>query len=46
MERLAEVLGQLDLPEISRMLRRTVFAALGLGIAALVVLAVLGYAVS
>jgi hypothetical protein len=46
MERLAEVLGQLDLPEISRMLRRTVFAALGLGIAALVVLAVLGYALA
>jgi len=43
MERLAEVLGQLDLPEISRMLRRTVFAALGVGIAALVILAVLGY---
>jgi hypothetical protein len=46
MERLAEVLGQLDLPEISRMLRRTVFAALGLGIAALVVLVVLGYALA
>jgi hypothetical protein len=46
MERLAEVLGQLDLPEISRMLRRTVFAALGVGIAALVVLAVLGYALA
>jgi len=46
MERLAEVLGQLDLPEISRMLRRTVFAALGVGIAALVILSVVGYALA
>jgi hypothetical protein len=43
MERLAAVLEQLDLPEISRMLRRTVFAAIGTGIVALVVLSVLGY---
>jgi hypothetical protein len=43
MERLAEVLGQLDLPEISRMLRRTVFAALGTGVVALVVLSLVGY---
>jgi hypothetical protein len=46
MERLAEVLGQLDLPEISRMLRRTVFAALGVGLAALVILSVVGYALA
>ncbi|MGA2530080.1 MAG: hypothetical protein ABSG36_13075 [Acidimicrobiales bacterium] len=43
MDRLATVLGQLDLPEISRMLRRTVFAALGVGLVALVVLSLLGY---
>jgi hypothetical protein len=43
MERLAAVLGHLDLPEISRMLRRTVFATLGVGIVALVVLSLVGY---
>ncbi|MGD0985535.1 MAG: ATP synthase subunit I [Acidimicrobiales bacterium] len=43
MERLAAVLEQLDLPEISRMLRRTVFAAIGVGIVALVVLSIVGY---
>jgi hypothetical protein len=43
MERLAAVLEQLDLPEISRMLRRTVFAALGIGVVALVVLSIVGY---
>jgi len=43
MERLAALLEQLDLPEISRMLRRTVFAALGVGIVAVVVLAIVGY---
>ena len=43
MERLAAVLEQLDLPEISRMLRRTVFAALGVGVVALVVLSLVGY---
>jgi hypothetical protein len=46
MERLAEVLGQLGLPEISRMLRRTVFAALGVGVVALVVLSLVGYALA
>lgn len=43
MERLAALLEQLDLPEISRMLRRTVFAALGVGVAALGILTVVGY---
>jgi hypothetical protein len=43
MERLAALLEQLDLPEISRMLRHTVFAALGVGIVALVVLSLLGW---
>jgi hypothetical protein len=43
MERLAAVLGQLDLPELSRMLRRTVFGALGVGIVALVMLLIFGY---
>ena len=43
MERLAAVLEQLDLPEISRMLRRTVFGALGVGVVALVVLSIVGY---
>ncbi|MGA3353503.1 MAG: ATP synthase subunit I [Acidimicrobiales bacterium] len=43
MDRLAAVLGQLDLPELSRMLRRTVFAALGVGLVALVVLSLVGY---
>jgi hypothetical protein len=43
MERLAAVLEQLDLPEISRMLRRTVFGAVGVGVVALVVLSIVGY---
>ncbi len=43
MDRLAAVLEQLDLPEISRMLRRTVFAALGVGVVALVVLSIVGW---
>ena len=43
MERLAALLEQLDLPEISRMLRHTVFAALGTGVVALAVLSVVGY---
>jgi len=43
MERLAAVLEQLDLPEISRMLRRTVFGAIGVGVVALVVLSIVGY---
>lgn len=43
MDRLAAVLGQLELPEISRMLRRTVFAALGIGVVALVTLSLVGY---
>jgi hypothetical protein len=43
MDRLAAVLEHLDLPEISRMLRRTVFAALGVGVVALVAVSLLGY---
>jgi hypothetical protein len=43
MERLAAVLEQLDLPEISRMLRRTVFGATGVAIIALIVLSIVGY---
>jgi hypothetical protein len=43
MERLAAVLEQLDLPEISRMLRRTVFGAIGVAIIALIVLSIVGY---
>jgi hypothetical protein len=43
MERLAAVLEQLDLPEVSRMLRRTVFACFGLGVVALVALSLVGY---
>jgi hypothetical protein len=43
MDRLAAVLGQFQLPEISRMLRRTVFAATGVGVVALVVLSLVGY---
>ncbi|MGD0439309.1 MAG: ATP synthase subunit I [Acidimicrobiales bacterium] len=46
MERLAAVLEQLDLPEISRMLRRTVFGAIAVGIVALVVLSIVGYPLS
>lgn len=42
LERLAVVLEQLDLPEISRMLRRTVYAAIVVGVAAFIVLAILG----
>jgi hypothetical protein len=42
MERLAALLEQLDLPEISRMLRHTVFVALGAGIVALGVLSLVG----
>jgi len=43
MERLAALLEQLDLPEISRMLRRTVFAAIGTGVVSLGVAILLGY---
>ncbi|MGD1011529.1 MAG: ATP synthase subunit I [Acidimicrobiales bacterium] len=43
MEQLAAVLGQLDLPDISRMLRRTVYATAGLGVVVFVVLCVIGY---
>jgi len=43
MERLAALLEQLDLPEVSRMLRYTVFAAIAAGIVALVVLSIIGY---
>jgi len=43
MERLAALLEQLDLPEVSRMLRYTVFAAIAAGVVALVVLSIIGY---
>ena len=43
MDRLAALFEQLPLPEIARMLRRTVFAAIGVGVVALAVAAVLGY---
>jgi hypothetical protein len=45
MNRLVEVLGQFSLPELSRLLKRTVFAAIGVGAVALVVAGVLGYVV-
>jgi len=43
MNRLAEVLGQFTLPELGRVLKRTVYAAIGLGAVALIVSGVLGY---
>ncbi len=43
MNRLLEVLEQFPLPELSRLLRRTSFSAIGVGIVALVVASLLGY---
>jgi ATP synthase I chain len=43
MERVAALLEQLDLPEISRLLRRTVYAAIVLAVAAAVALSIAGY---
>lgn len=37
MDRLAALLEQLPLPEIARLMRRTAFASLGVGVAALIV---------
>lgn len=45
MNRLEEVLGQFTLPELGRLLKRTVFASIGLGAVALIVAGVLGYIV-
>jgi hypothetical protein len=45
MNRLAEVLGQFTLPELGRLLKRTVFSAIGLGTVAVIVSGVLGYIV-
>jgi hypothetical protein len=45
MNRLVEVLGQFTLPELGRVLKRTVFAAIGVGAVALIVSGVLGYIV-
>jgi len=43
MDRLAALFEQLPLPEVSRLLRRTAFSALAVGIVALVVAVVLGH---
>src|SRR5271165_1085748 len=43
MDRLAALLGDLELPELSRMLRRTVYASVGVGVVALGVLVLVGY---
>jgi hypothetical protein len=43
MNRLAEFFEQITLPEINRLLRRTVFSAIGFGTVALVVAGVLGH---
>jgi len=45
MNRLEEVLGQFTLPELGRLLKRTVFGAIGVGVVSLVVSGVLGYIV-
>jgi hypothetical protein len=45
MNRLAELFQQITLPEISRLLRRTVFSAIGFGVVALGVAGVLGHLV-
>jgi hypothetical protein len=45
MNRLAEFFEQITLPEINRLLRRTVFSAIGFGVVALVVAGVLGHLV-
>jgi hypothetical protein len=43
MNRLAEFFAQITLPEINRLLRRTVFSAIGFAVVALVVAGVLGH---
>jgi hypothetical protein len=43
MDRLAALFEQLSIPEIARLLRRAVFGAVGIGIVALVVSAILGH---
>lgn len=43
MNRLAELFEQISLPEIQRLLRRTVFSAIGVGVVAVAVAGVLGY---
>lgn len=43
MNRLEDVLGQFTLPVLGRVLKRTIFAAIGLGAVALIVSGVLGY---
>lgn len=44
MDRLAALFEQLPLPEITRLLRRTVFGGIGVGIVALALSALLGHA--
>ncbi|MGO8875688.1 MAG: ATP synthase subunit I [Acidimicrobiales bacterium] len=43
MNRLAELFEQITLPELQRLLRRTIFSAIGVGAVALVVAGLLGY---
>lgn len=43
MDRLAALFEQLPLPEITRLLRRTAFAGIGVGVVALVLAVVLGH---
>ena len=45
MNRLVEALGQFTLPELGRLLKRTVFAAIGVGAVALIVAGLLGHIV-
>ena len=46
MDRLTALFEQFSLPEIERLMRRTVFAAIGLGVVALVVAIVLSHALA
>jgi hypothetical protein len=43
MDRLAALFEQFSIPEIARLLRRAVFGAIGIGVVALVVSAILGH---
>jgi hypothetical protein len=43
MNRLADLFGQISLPEIQRLLRKTVFSAIGAGAVALIVAGLLGH---
>jgi len=45
MNRLLEVFEQFSLPELNRLLKRTVFSAIGVGVVALVVAGLLGHLV-